>query len=485
MSRVERVRVRMYDVGFGDCLLLSFFYDTPVPYDGKRDLNQNLLPARAERHMLMDFGSTAGARAPAMKQVAELIEADCGGQLDVVAVSHRHKDHMSGFGLKDASSVIERLNPLLVVRSWTEDPEIPENADAPGSAALVRAIDRGQAFAARLAETTEGHRSNSLRGRLRMAATSEISNKSAVDNLARWGAAQDQEFLHFGRKSKIEQYVPGTTVRVIGPPTVEQYGDVTNQDSEDPEYWMLRRAFDPGYWRKHESDFDNALAAVGIDSRAPATFGGDGGPIDPGPVRWLVEKMRNQHIRTLRRIVRDLDDALNNTSLILLIDAGDGENAKRMLLPGDAQIENWRFALEQADETVSPSSAQCLELLKGVDLYKVGHHGSRNASPRTLVKLWEEKPRTSMVGLMSTKSCFHGRKETTRVPRQTLVDALAKEMRLFTTDQEWFALNPDTKPPFIEVAADVTAPGPFKLKTGKAGLIKENDVQIDCRGKGH
>jgi hypothetical protein len=272
---------------------------------------------------------------------------------------------------------------------------------------------------------------------------------------------------------------------VIGPPTVEQYGEVTKQDDEDPEYWMLRRAFDPEYWRIHSADFNQALGAVGIDRDAPATLGGEGGLIDPGPVRWLVEKMRRQHIQTLRRIVRDLDDALNNTSLILLIDVGEGDETKRMLLPGDAQIENWRFALEEADDTMSPSAAECLELLKDVDLYKVGHHGSRNASPRSLVKLWDEKPRTNMVGLMSTKSCFHGKKEATRVPRQTLVDALAKEMRLFTTDPEWYKLNEDNPPEFIEVEADVTASGPFRLKKGRAGLIQENDVQIDCGNKGH
>ena len=485
MSSIERVRIRMYDVGFGDCILTSYYYDQPVPYQGKLTRDGNPLAARPERHMLMDFGSTGGAKAADMKVVAERIESDCGGQLDVLAVSHRHKDHMSGFGLVDASAVIDRLNPLLIVRSWTEDPDIPENADAPGSANFVRALDAGQAFAGKLAFETEGQRSNSLRGGLHLAATGQVKNKAAVDNLARWGGLQDDEFLHFGMKSKIEQYIPGTTVRVIGPPTVEQYGEVTGQDDEDPEYWMLRRAFDPEHWSMHRDDFNKALGAVGIDTDAPETLGGEGGLIDPGPVRWLVEKMRGQHIQTLRRIVRDLDDALNNTSLILLIDAGDGENTKRMLLAGDAQIENWRFGLEQADDTVSPSSAECLELLKGVDLYKVGHHGSRNASPRSLVKLWEDKPRTDMVGLMSTKSCFHGKKEVTRVPRQTLVDALAKEMRLFTTDQEWYALNEDNAPEYIEVQADVTAPGPFKLKRGRAGLIQENDVQIDCGNKGH
>ena len=41
-----RITVRMYQVGFGDCFLLSFAYSTALP-DGRR-----------ERHLLIDFGST-------------------------------------------------------------------------------------------------------------------------------------------------------------------------------------------------------------------------------------------------------------------------------------------------------------------------------------------------------------------------------------------------------------------------------------------
>jgi hypothetical protein len=323
-------------------------------------------------------------------------------------------------------------------------------------------------------DATTGQRTTSLRGGLHLAAAGQVANKAAVDNLAAWGARNDEEYLHFGMSSKIEQYIPGTKVHVIGPPTVEQHGEVTGQSAEDPEYWMA-----------HRRDFLQALESVGIERGTPVELGGAAGPIDPGPVRWLVERMRDQHIQTMRRIVRELDDALNNTSLILLVDVGEGDRTKRMLFSGDAQIENWNFALKHAAAADGLSAEQCLALLRDVDLYKVGHHGSRNASPRTLVKLWEDKPRTSMIGLMCTKSCFHGKKPTTRVPRQTLVDALAKEMRLFTTDTEWYKLDDDDPPPFIEVDADVTSDGPFKLRSGLAGLIKPNDRQIDCGRRGH
>ena len=80
----------MYQVGFGDCFMVSFKYPRPLD-DG-----------RAERHMLVDFGSTHAPKAPrggprsVVAQAADLIEEDTGGTLDVVVLTHRHRDHLSG-----------------------------------------------------------------------------------------------------------------------------------------------------------------------------------------------------------------------------------------------------------------------------------------------------------------------------------------------------------------------------------------------------
>lgn len=46
------------------------------------------------------------------------------------------------------------------------------------------------------------------------------------------------------------------------------------------------------------------------------------------------------------------------------------------LFCGEAQIEDWEYALSFAED-----SSQVLDLLRGVDLHKVGHHGSRIATP--------------------------------------------------------------------------------------------------------
>ena len=68
----------MYQVGFGDCFLVSVEYDAPLA-DG-----------RAERHLLIDFGTShsprEGRARGRMADVAALIEQHTGGELDVLVV---------------------------------------------------------------------------------------------------------------------------------------------------------------------------------------------------------------------------------------------------------------------------------------------------------------------------------------------------------------------------------------------------------------
>jgi len=97
----------------------------------------------------------------------------------------------------------------------------------------------------------------------------------------------------------------------------------------------------------------------------------------------------------LLQIVRSLDKEMNNTSVILLFQIGK----KKLLFPGDAQIENWQFALQQK---------KYRSLLSSVNLYKVGHHGSRNATPKSLWKLFknksERKTSNRLLSLMQWKA---------------------------------------------------------------------------------
>jgi hypothetical protein len=116
---------------------------------------------------------------------------------------------------------------------------------------------------------------------------------------------------------------------------------------------------------------------------------------------------------------------MNNTSVILLFETA----GKKILFPGDAQIENWRYALgQQAIRT----------MLEDVDVYKVGHHGSLNATPRSMwdkfSKKGSAKDKNRMTSVLSTRTGKHGsEKSNTEVPRSTLLKELAAQTHLHST----------------------------------------------------
>jgi len=93
----SKLTLRSYQVGFGDCYMLSFHYTDK------------------QRHVLIDFGSTGrpkNADKDLMMNVARQVHAHCKGELDVLVATHRHQDHISGFatshsaGKQDTGDII-------------------------------------------------------------------------------------------------------------------------------------------------------------------------------------------------------------------------------------------------------------------------------------------------------------------------------------------------------------------------------------------
>lgn len=435
-QRPKEVVVRMYQVGFGDCFMVSFHYARKLPDD------------RFERHMLVDLGSTHAPkrtrgvpRGPVVERAAELIAEHCRGQLDVVVNTHRHRDHLSGFGDPEAAAAIAACKPRYVVRPWTDAPGLAPDATAPRRTArdprraVAARLAVGQQLAAQVEALTRDAASNSTRGNLAELALDQVPNADAVAWLDDWSKRTRGGYLRAGEESGIEAHIPGIRVHVLGPPTIDQLPDIVRARSEDPdEFWLAQMA---------------AIDTLTPDQLGSGAAHADGVP--PGPVGWIVDRLARQQVGSLARIVRTVDDALNNTSLILLVDAGD----KRLLLPGDAQIENWSWALSHA-----PDASRWRSLLKNVDLYKVGHHGSRNATPKSLFKLWGDEPDSGrpMTALLSTMPGVHGKSVRTAVPRGPLVHALERRMTLVRTD----ALAGEAG--FVTVAAPTRGGEPFAVR---------------------
>lgn len=433
-SEPKAIEIRAYQVGFGDCFLLSFLY-------GETD----------RRHVLIDFGTTelparGSPRKPAkasehMPQVAEDIRRVCDGQLTAVVATHRHADHISGFGTDSrtgkSGEIIKNLRPKVVLQPWTEDPDAAKDAraatrdSARSPKSLVAGLTAMQNIAAMiydLAESRPSWMGAGLSKELRFVGLDNIKNESAVKNLIAMGEAKGATavWAHHGSDSRLEPRLPGVKVRVLGPPNLTQTERIRTMRKMDPdEFWHLLAG--PKSLRA------SALLARGFAPGTRRSF-----PV-PAEARWfrdLLERMRGEQ---LLEIVRSLDNQMNNTSLILLFEVF----GKKLLFPGDAQIENWSYALQDA-----PDAAQTRSLLAGVNVYKVGHHGSLNATPKTL--LWEHFRNRGLDGdrrlqtLLSTLPGKHGKPQNrTEVPRRPLLEALEAETTLLNTNRLRFGANPE------------------------------------------
>lgn len=407
----KSLNIRSYNVGFGDCYLLSFKY------------------AKDEKHVLIDFGSTrlpAGYGKDHMKVVAEDIRARTGNKLHAVVATHRHKDHISGFdtaaGSKSSGQTIRSLKPKIVVQPWTEDPKLGTKATGPkskksvvGARQHVAGLHAMNEFAAWV-NTTKLPRyfSAPLRRQLSFLGENNIQNKSAVKNLMTMAR---NKYVYCGSKSGLESILTGVKIDVLGPPTVEQTDSIKKQRSKDPnEFWHIAAKM------AHAFELNNDKPAALFAKKHVKNTGSGAFPVDS---RWFVYHARNQRTDQLLQIVRMLDDAMNNTSVILLFRVGK----KHILFPGDAQLENWQYALKQPKYE---------KLLKEVDVYKVGHHGSLNATPKTLWNLFKKRRKTAGAGrmrtLMSTLEDVHGDEHShTEVPRKSLTNALRRESDHFST----------------------------------------------------
>ncbi|HKS62631.1 MAG TPA: hypothetical protein VJT13_13085 [Xanthobacteraceae bacterium] len=430
----KSVTIRTYQVGFGDCFLLSFDYGSS-----------------SEKHVLIDYGSTGfpkGVPKTRMMDIAQDIKKRTGGKLHAVVATHRHRDHISGFatakGGKGTGDVIASLKPDVVVQPWTEDPDLSTTATGPGDKGAAKT--KAKAKKAKKSKkslvapgklkmfgaATPNHiaalalmnefalRSLSARnlpramaGEIRFLGESNLANASAVKNLMNMAK---NSYVFTGAKSGLEMVLPGVKIDVLGPPTVKQTDTIKKQRARDPdEFWHFALA-------SLEAANRGTPGREGILFPRHVKASGHRFPVN---ARWLVYHVRTMRAEQLLQIVRNLDKQMNNTSVILLMQIGK----TKLLFPGDAQLENWQFALGQK---------KYVDLLKSVNLYKVGHHGSLNATPKSLWKLFENKSSKKtakrLLSLMSTMEGKHGSTHShTEVPRETLVHALEENSEFFTT----------------------------------------------------
>jgi hypothetical protein len=399
-----RAKIRMYRQGLGDCFLIALPRADGVgrPF-----------------YVMIDCGVILGTREPGpiMTEVVENIIATTGGEIDLLVVTHEHWDHLSGF--IQAQDSFDKLTVHEVWLGWTED-----NRDA-----LTRKLkrERDQALTSlrlglsrmQLAGDTHADEATELGGILEFFGAAK--GASTADALAYVRTLSNN--LRYCLPADAPVQRAGAMFYAFGPPHDEKLLRKINPSKRDKETYGL--ALDG-----LQLFMDGAGTALEGDDR--------GRPFDqqyeiPFPYATEMEFFKEHYwtsdvAASWRRIDVDwlggstelalqLDSLTNNTSLAIAIELPDGDV---LLFVADAQVGNW-LSWQDLAWDVGGKKVTGPDLLKRTILYKVGHHGSHNA---TLKEKGLEQMQNLRVAMIPVNETMAKKKRWNHMPLDELVTEL-------------------------------------------------------------
>jgi hypothetical protein len=129
-----------------------------------------------------------------------------------------------------------------------------------------------------------------------------------------------------------------------------------------------------------------------------------------------------------------LDNATNNTSLVLAIELSPG--GKVLLFAADAQVGSWQ-SWQDLHWTIDGKNVTGPDLLKRTVFYKVGHHGSHNATLRQ--RGLELMAADGLVAFVPVDESMARQFGWGRMPLTSLMSALAEQAggRAVRTDRAY------------------------------------------------
>ena len=494
-ASAKGLKVRMYRVGFGD-----FFLITVPTTDG-------------DQFILIDCGVFKGTSGTgdigSIVAAVEDMYKTTNGHLALVIMTHRHADHIAGFSkaqrFKDFTASLvwmpywEQFNADKGKKSSAK--KFAANGDQQNLAPdddPEEKEDENEAFNLQLdihkLATNLAMQFGSRSDPDAKEALAQLGNATGIEDFSAAAngkkktgggnaAALDILKNHLGNNGKNVRYyaagdepelpdeLKGLTATILGPPPkkakaflaltdlkkgVGQYLDSMTDGEEGPaaiqpfaKEWTADLATDykPKDQRGRDIDYQGAMKIV--ESSQPDL---------------------------LAAAASKIENFLNNQSLVVLFEFG----GKKLLFAGDAQAGNWEYWLFKMSEPIKdPTKAgdiveESKELLQTIDFYKVGHHGSTNATPIQMVETATDRPAGSkgFVSMCSTEDDVYGnRDKATEVPRTLLMDALAKGSCLVRSD----AIPISVKDPALKVAAREGV----KLPKPQEGTIKKTSLYLE------
>jgi beta-lactamase superfamily II metal-dependent hydrolase len=461
--------VRMYRTGHGDCFLLAFAGEKPAK------------PV----YVLIDCGYKPGSPKfikTTMKEIAQSIRDATGGHIDVAVITHEHQDHVNGVTATNFKGITIGETWL----AWTENPEDDVANDlrtvfkdkllgliaarhrlaAAGDAGLAGRIDEFLAF--ELGGDDEKFVVPPAGAMLGAAGDPASSMNKKSMKIFKDRAERGVNYIRPHDKILTIPGAKGLRIFALGPPRdPDALADLDPQGSEEFHGLALASASAGNYFGAAAAERSGApfadrycvpiAGAFGDPEYGgffSACYGKEGAPPPPSsayPAQMMNEapghsewrRIDKEWLYSAEQLALDMNDQTNNASLVLAFELGRG--GKVLLFAADAQRGNW-VSWGKKDWKDGRKTVTARELLARTVLYKVGHHGSHNATLNGVAS--DEK---ANLGWMATGD--HGREFTAMItavrkwaetqngwdhPQKAIKDALLKKAsgRVFQTDQD-------------------------------------------------
>lgn len=395
-SGKARVRIRMYRQGVGDCFLLTFPRRNGGVFNFVIDCGVHQSQsggAETMRAVVADLAKATGAK-PGTK-----------GVVDLLAITHEHFDHTSGF--LQAKEAWKNITVKRLWYAWTENPDEPMARRLGQKRQAIADTLRGLVARQQLAGVPS-ERARHIEGILGFfgdkagAKTKQI--RAAIDELC----AKDD--IAFKSPGDVETFADvDARFFVLGPPQDTDAIKKSDPTKSAPETYGLARLdaamrivetleagrtrpFDDRYWTPIDASRSIDFFAARYWGKtmpeaplaAPPRQGAPAKVLDAEDGEQDWRRIDDEWLGVGEQLALQLNKATNNTSLVLAIELprkpgqppGDGDV---LLFAADAQVGNW-LSWQDVRFSVAGKTVKGPELLARTVFYKVGHHGSHNAT---------------------------------------------------------------------------------------------------------